>query len=316
MDYLAEEGPAAAALGHPALNRVLTLGRGWPGLPAPPLLLAALRRARYDWVIDLYGNPRSALLARVTGAPVRVGPARRLRRRLFTHAIPPQDPRRSAIDYHLSALGALGVSPGPARTPRIYLSDVERAEGAARLDQAAPPGQPRVGLHVGNRWPAKRWPEERFSALLRALSKLGARGIVLAGPGEEALARRVADGARVAGRGLAPVIAGLPLRSYFAVVAALDALVTNDGLQDVIEIARQARIPAEFYHLKAAGQSNWAKLDDLIRKIEAARKEGLKITADMYTYTAGATGLDAAMPPWVQEGGYKAWAERLKDPAI
>ena len=145
IDYLAEEGPAAAALGHPALHRVLTLAHGWPGLPAPPLLLAALRRARYDWVIDLYGNPRSALLARVTGARVRVGPARRSRRRFFTHAIPPQDPRRSAIDYHLSALGALGVPPGPTRAPRIYLSDIERVEGAARLDQAVPPGQPRVG---------------------------------------------------------------------------------------------------------------------------------------------------------------------------
>jgi len=68
--------------------------------------------------------------------------------------------------------------------------------------------------------------------------------------------------------------------------------------------------------LKAAGQSNWNKLDALIQKIETARAAGLRITADMYTYTAGQTGLDAAMPPWVQEGGYKAWAERLKDPAV
>ena len=89
-----------------------------------------------------------------------------------------------------------------------------------------------------------------------------------------------------------------------------------EAADELIGIARQARIPAEFYHLKAAGQANWGKLDALIGKIEAARKEGLKITADMYTYTAGATGLDAAMPPWVQEGGYEAWAERLKDPAI
>ncbi|HEX5030887.1 MAG TPA: glycosyltransferase family 9 protein [Candidatus Eisenbacteria bacterium] len=228
IDYLAEVAPAQAAMGHPALRRVLAL-RKWPGLPAPPLLLAALRRARYDWVIDLYGNPRSALLTRVTGAPVRVGPARRSRRQLYTHAIPAQDPQRSAIDYHLSALRAIGVTPAQARMPRLHLSDVERAEGAAYLDQAAPPGGPRVGLHVGNRWSAKRWPEERFAALLRALSKLGARGVVLAGPGEEALARRVAEGARTAGRAPAPVISGLPLRSYFAVVASLDALVTNDG---------------------------------------------------------------------------------------
>ena len=88
------------------------------------------------------------------------------------------------------------------------------------------------------------------------------------------------------------------------------------ALDELIAIAREANIPAEVYHLKAAGQSNWNKLGAAIQKIEAARAAGLKITADMYTYTAGATGLDAAMPPWVQEGGYKAWAARLKDPAI
>jgi N-acyl-D-amino-acid deacylase len=70
------------------------------------------------------------------------------------------------------------------------------------------------------------------------------------------------------------------------------------------------------YHFKAAGESNWPKLDAAVARIERARAEGLKITADIYTYTAGATGLDAAMPPWVQEGGYRAWAGRLRDPAI
>jgi len=89
-----------------------------------------------------------------------------------------------------------------------------------------------------------------------------------------------------------------------------------EAADELITIAREAKVPAQFYHLKAAGQPNWGKLDALIRKIEAARAEGLKITADMYTYTAGATGLDASMPPWVQEGGYNKWAERLKDPAI
>jgi len=89
-----------------------------------------------------------------------------------------------------------------------------------------------------------------------------------------------------------------------------------EALDELIQISREARIPAEIYHLKAAGKSNWQKLDAAIKKVETARKRGLRITADMYTYTAGATGLDAAMPPWVQEGGYKAWAERLKDPTI
>ncbi|MGD2152859.1 MAG: D-aminoacylase [Gemmatimonadales bacterium] len=89
-----------------------------------------------------------------------------------------------------------------------------------------------------------------------------------------------------------------------------------EALEELITIAREAEIPAEIYHLKAAGHDNWEKLDALIERVEAARAAGLRITADMYTYTAGATGLGAAMPPWVQEGGHDAWVERLKDPAI
>lgn len=89
-----------------------------------------------------------------------------------------------------------------------------------------------------------------------------------------------------------------------------------EGIDELIDISRRAKLPAEIYHLKAAGQQNWGKLDAAIKKIEDARASGLKITADMYTYTAGATGLDASMPPWVQEGGLEAWLTRLKDPAI
>lgn len=86
-----------------------------------------------------------------------------------------------------------------------------------------------------------------------------------------------------------------------------------EEVDELITIARRANIPAEIYHLKASGESNWPKLDQVIEKIEQARSEGLRITADMYNYTAGATGLDAAMPPWVQEGGLEAWIERLRD---
>ena len=89
-----------------------------------------------------------------------------------------------------------------------------------------------------------------------------------------------------------------------------------EGIDELIRISSEAKLPAEIYHLKAAGKSNWSKMDLAIAKIDSARKAGVPITADMYTYIAGATGLNAAMPPWVQEGGYKPWVERLKDPAI
>jgi len=88
-----------------------------------------------------------------------------------------------------------------------------------------------------------------------------------------------------------------------------------EALEELITIAREADVKAEVYHLKAAGESNWPKMDEAIARIKAARAEGLAISADMYTYVAGATGLDAHMPPWVQEGGFGAWRERLMDPA-
>ncbi|HOA72294.1 MAG TPA: D-aminoacylase [Phycisphaerae bacterium] len=88
-----------------------------------------------------------------------------------------------------------------------------------------------------------------------------------------------------------------------------------EAFDEFLTIAREASIAAEIYHLKASGQYNWNKLDALIERIERARKQGLAITADMYTYHASSTGLDAIMPPWVQEGGHRAWIERLKDPA-
>jgi N-acyl-D-amino-acid deacylase len=74
------------------------------------------------------------------------------------------------------------------------------------------------------------------------------------------------------------------------------------AVDETIRIAREAKIPAEIYHLKMAGKDNWIKIDSVLDRIDKANKDGLKITADMYTYTAGATGLDASMPPWVQEG--------------
>lgn len=88
-----------------------------------------------------------------------------------------------------------------------------------------------------------------------------------------------------------------------------------EAVDELITIAREAGIRAEMYHLKAAGQANWSKLETVFEKVEVARAGGLSVSADIYTYVAGATGLDAAMPPWVQEGGYDAWAERLKNPA-
>jgi N-acyl-D-amino-acid deacylase len=89
-----------------------------------------------------------------------------------------------------------------------------------------------------------------------------------------------------------------------------------ESMDELIRIADEANIRAEIYHLKMSGKDNWNKFDAVVKKIDSARATGLHITTDMYTYIAGATGLDASMPPWVQEGGYEKWAERLKDSEI
>ena len=88
-----------------------------------------------------------------------------------------------------------------------------------------------------------------------------------------------------------------------------------ESLDELIRISREASIPAEVYHIKASGQKNWPKEDELLARIEAAQKAGLKITANMYTYTAAGTGLDACLPPWTEDGGYPALFKRLHDPA-
>ena len=89
-----------------------------------------------------------------------------------------------------------------------------------------------------------------------------------------------------------------------------------EAVQETIDIAKGSGAPAEIYHLKVGGQVNWPKLDKVIDEVQAARASGTRITADMYLYTAGATGLDVTMPPWVQEGGLDKWIARLKDPAL
>ena len=88
-----------------------------------------------------------------------------------------------------------------------------------------------------------------------------------------------------------------------------------EGVQETMRIGREAGLPVEIYHLKASGEANWPKMDQVIKMIEDARRQGLKISANMYTYPAGGTGLDASMPPWVFDGGREAAYKRLQDPA-
>ncbi len=89
-----------------------------------------------------------------------------------------------------------------------------------------------------------------------------------------------------------------------------------EAVEELLAISRDAEVPAEIYHLKAAGPANWPKMDTVIGLVEKARGEGRPITADVYTYTAGATGLYSAIPPWFHDGGVEKLYERLEDPVV
>jgi N-acyl-D-amino-acid deacylase len=89
-----------------------------------------------------------------------------------------------------------------------------------------------------------------------------------------------------------------------------------EAVEELITISKEANIPAEIFHLKAAGKNNWTKMDSAIKRVERARREGQQITADMYTYVAGATGMTSAFPPTLQDGGFGKLRERLMDPKV
>ena len=157
----------------------------------------------------------------------------------------------------------------------------------------------------------KATPEqmERMRELVRAEMKAGALGIgtsLIYAPAVYADTEELIELSKVASQYRGKYISHMRSEA--------DRLL--ESVDELIRISREANIPAEIYHLKAAGESNWNKLDAVIQKVEAARNEGLKITADMYTYTAGATGFDACLPPWAREGGSDAVFKRLEDPAL
>ncbi|MFM7431205.1 MAG: N-acyl-D-amino-acid deacylase family protein [Flammeovirgaceae bacterium] len=150
---------------------------------------------------------------------------------------------------------------------------------------------------------------ERMKALVKTAMEEGAMGVTSAliyAPANYASTEELVELSKVASQYGGMYIAHIRSEGN-AIFEAVD---------ETIRIAREAKLPAEIYHLKFSGKDNWNKIDSVIAMIDHANKEGLKITANMYTYVAGATGLDAAMPPWLQEGGIKEWIKRMKDPVI
>jgi N-acyl-D-amino-acid deacylase len=154
-------------------------------------------------------------------------------------------------------------------------------------------------------------PEElaRMQELVRQAMREGALGVgssLIYAPGTYASTEEL----------IALAKASAPFGGRYISHLRSEADAIEPAVDELLRIARDGGVGAEVYHIKLSGKQNWSRYDAVIGKIEAARAAGLDVTADMYTYTAGSTGLDAAMPTWVQEGGTQAWIARMKDPAI
>jgi N-acyl-D-amino-acid deacylase len=148
---------------------------------------------------------------------------------------------------------------------------------------------------------------ERMRALVRQEMEAGALGIgssLIYAPGTFAKTEELVELCKAAA----------PYRGKYISHLRSEGDRLLEAIDELVRIGREAGVPAEIYHMKAAGESNWGKEDQAIARIEKARSEGLKVTADMYTYPAGATGFDACLPPWARDGGYDALFRRIQDP--
>ena len=212
---------------NPALDEIIPYDYGRPALLEQARVARLLRSRRFDLAIDLFGNPRSALLTRLSGAPVRVGPGRRGRGRLYTLQVHDDGRPKTAIEFHDMSLRAAGL-PAAEGSTEIFLSEEERARAADLLrSHGADAGKgPLVGLHPGATWPAKRGPPERFAALADRLAAAhGCTVVLTAGPRDAEAVRDVQAAARTP----LALMAGLPLRTLAAVLSHLAAYVANDN---------------------------------------------------------------------------------------
>jgi predicted lipopolysaccharide heptosyltransferase III len=226
--YLGEKETVALLENNPFLNEIISFDFRRPPLPEQARVVRLLRRKKFDLAIDLFGNPRTALLTFLSGARVRVGPDRRGRRALYTVRVRDDGLPKSAIEFHNQSLDAVGIPPTVART-EIYLTANEREGGRRRLNEFAErsgkDAQPVVGIHPGATWPAKRWLPDRFAGLADALVRRGASVVLTAGARD---ADTIAE-VRSAAQHTHPVFLNLPLRQLAAVIAACDVYVTNDA---------------------------------------------------------------------------------------
>ena len=219
--YMGDAGAVSLLEQNPSLNEIIPFDFSAPTLREQPRVAWLLRRRKFDMVIDLFGNPRSALLTRLSGAPVRVGLDRPGRGRFYTVRVQDAPRRKTAVEFHEQFLQAVGIEP-VYHTPEIFLSDGERRAGEEVLGG----GGRVVLLHPGATWPAKRWTPEGFAGVAARLQKeFNVEVVLTGGPKDVEVVQKVGT---LAGGSLRTFI-GLPLRQLAALYAAAAVVVSNDA---------------------------------------------------------------------------------------
>ena len=224
--YLADKQAVSLLEGNPCLNELIPFDFSRAGLLEQPRVIRRLRKGRFDVFIDLFCNPRTALLALASGAPVRIGKEVRGRGRLYTHRILDDGKPKTAVEYHYQYIKPLGVEPSHHRTEIFLTQDEKREAGIYLKWQDVDPVKPIVGLHPGATWPAKMWPAERFADLIDLLkAKLDVQVVVTRGPGDGTIIEKIS---RLA-VGNAVYLKVMPLRQLAAVLSSVGVYVANDS---------------------------------------------------------------------------------------
>lgn len=222
ITYLVETPYGELLQNHPAVNKVISLERG--NSTQNLLIFKKLLSARFDLAIDLFGNPRSALLTWLSGAKIRIGGDFRGRRHFYTHRIRDNGQPKTAIEFHLRYLSPLRIEYA-TEAPTLFISKQEKEWAKNYLQERGfDPDQKIIGIHPGATWPAKRWFPERFAQTANELAKRRYQILFTMGPGEGALVHSVVDRCTFSPK--QPEV--LSLRKLAAVLQAVNVFLSND----------------------------------------------------------------------------------------